>query len=216
MACKCRIRTVQGRLRPIRTPELITPIRIPLASIYLHVSSRATLPLQYFSSRHPCSVDLAHPRLSVRAREECPMTVSFLFLRTGAPNRIFTRQMRCLHPFALRRPTAQRPLWSKQIRGKKTIKAAKLDELPQGVIPLEPLPLEYDVPQYPTVLRQAKSNMQKFENCVLLTRVGGFYELYFEHADEFGPLLNVKVGKKTTRSGDVSMVISLPYSRLLC
>lgn len=44
----------------------------------------------------------------------------------------------------------------------------------------------------PQVVRGARSNMQKFENCVLLTRVGGFYELYFEHADEFAPLLNIK------------------------
>jgi DNA mismatch repair ATPase MutS len=82
-----------------------------------------------------------------------------------------------------------------------------LDDLPQGVIPLESLPLEDDVPAYPTVVRQARSNMQKFENCVLLTRVGGFYELYFEHADEFAPLLNIKPAKKFTNAGYVSMVI---------
>jgi DNA mismatch repair ATPase MutS len=50
--------------------------------------------------------------------------------------------------------------------------------------------------------------MRKFENCVLLTRVGGFYELYFEHADEFGPLLNLKVAQKPTKAGPVPMVYS--------
>ena len=49
--------------------------------------------------------------------------------------------------------------------------------------------------------------MRKFESCVLLTRVGGFYELYFEHADEFGPLMNLKVGSKKAGDGHVSMVI---------
>jgi DNA mismatch repair ATPase MutS len=49
--------------------------------------------------------------------------------------------------------------------------------------------------------------MQKFENCVLLTRVGGFYELYFKHAEEYGPLLNLKVAQKKTAAGPVSMVI---------
>ena len=93
-----------------------------------------------------------------------------------------------------------------QIRGKKTKSSLKLDDLPQGVIQLDPLPLEDDVPPYPTVVLQARSNMRKFENCVLLTRVGGFYELYFEHAEEFGPLLNLKVAQKRTNAGNVSMV----------
>lgn len=95
-----------------------------------------------------------------------------------------------------------------QNRGKKTKSQAKLDDLPQGVIPLEPLPIEEKVPLLPTVLAEARSNMLKFENCVLLTRVGGFYELYFEHADEFGPLLNLKVAEKSIapRGTVVSMV----------
>lgn len=87
----------------------------------------------------------------------------------------------------------------------------KLDDLPQGVIKFEPPPEEEEEeapqePAYPTVILQAKRNMQKFDNCVLLTRVGGFYELYFEHADEFGPLLNLKVSSKKTNAGPVSMV----------
>lgn len=84
----------------------------------------------------------------------------------------------------------------------------KLDELPQGfVAPSEPLPPEEDEPAYPTVVLQARRNMQKFDNCVLLTRVGGFYELYFEHADEYGPLLNLKVAQKKTSAGPVPMVL---------
>ena len=35
-----------------------------------------------------------------------------------------------------------------------------------------------DAPGYPAVVRQARNNMRKFENCVLLTRVGSFYEVY--------------------------------------
>lgn len=104
----------------------------------------------------------------------------------------------CAHqePFRLVPPT----------RGKKTKSSATLGDLPQGLIPLEPLPIEAEVPAYPTVVLQALRNMRKFENCVLLTRVGGFYELYFEHAEEFGPLLNLKVAQKRTNAGFVSMV----------
>ena len=82
-----------------------------------------------------------------------------------------------------------------QARGKKTKASVSLDDLPQGLLPLEPLPLERDDPGpvYPTVVQQARNHMRKFDNCVLLTRVGGFYELYFEHADQFGDLLGLKV-----------------------
>lgn len=83
-----------------------------------------------------------------------------------------------------------------------------LDDLPQGLLSLEPAisPTQHELPAYPTVVLQARNNMRKFENCVLLTRVGGFYELYFEHAEEFGPLLNLKVAQKRTNAGPVSMV----------
>lgn len=59
---------------------------------------------------------------------------------------------------------------------------------------------------YPTVLAQVKRNMIKFENCIVLTRVGGFYELYFEHAERFGPQLHLKVASKQTTNGPVAMV----------
>ncbi len=159
-------------------------------------------------------------------REKCLMPLSYRHLRVIAPRPVFlTRPLltRAQHPHQhqhqhphlhvladslARRPLLTgRPAWRVRDRGKKTKASVKLDDLPQGVIPLESLPLEDDVPAYPTVVRQARSNMQKFENCVLLTRVGGFYELYFEHADEFAPLLNIKPAKKFTNAGYVSMVI---------
>lgn len=99
-----------------------------------------------------------------------------------------------------------------QVRGKKTKTTVNLADLPQGVLPpLETLPEEEtkDEPAYPTVVLQARRNMQKFDNCVLLTRVGGFYELYFEHADEYGPLLNLKIASKKTSAGPVPMVSNM-------
>lgn len=55
-----------------------------------------------------------------------------------------------------------------------------LDEIPQGAInvDLEKLPpLEDDEPEFPPLLQQVRNNMLKFSHCVLLTRVGGFYEV---------------------------------------
>ncbi|KAI1756728.1 muts domain V [Xylaria castorea] len=114
----------------------------------------------------------------------------------------------------LNRCTAFR-LDSTQSRGKKTKSSLKLDELPQGLVNAEPLPdLQEDGgPAYPTVVLQARRNMQKFENCILLTRVGGFYELYFEHAEEYGPLLNLKVAQKKTNAGPVPMA-GFPFFQL--
>ncbi|CAG9937932.1 unnamed protein product [Clonostachys rosea f. rosea IK726] len=102
---------------------------------------------------------------------------------------------------------AQSPFLVIQRRGKKTKTVIQISDLPQGVIKSELKPVEetQDEPSYPTVVLQAKRNMEKFDNCVLLTRVGGFYELYFEHAEEYGPLLNLKVASKKTNAGPVPM-----------
>jgi hypothetical protein len=65
------------------------------------------------------------------------------------------------------------------VRGAKTKASVRVQDLPQGVIGIDPLPeLEADdAPQYPAVVQGAKNNMIKFSNCVVLTRVGSFYEV---------------------------------------
>lgn len=91
----------------------------------------------------------------------------------------------------------------------------QLSDLPQGSLQAESPPVEEDkiAAVYPTVVQQARRNMDKFENCVLLTRVGGFYELYFEHADEYAPLLNLKLASKKTSAGPVAMA-GFPFFQL--
>jgi hypothetical protein len=78
-------------------------------------------------------------------------------------------------------------------RGAKTKTTKKLKELHQGVIAADPLPeLETDnAPQYPTVVQGAKNNMIKFSNCVLITRVGNFYEVRSTHAPSIDSLLSL-------------------------
>ncbi|OTB08839.1 hypothetical protein M426DRAFT_316864 [Hypoxylon sp. CI-4A] len=106
-----------------------------------------------------------------------------------------------------------------QTRGKKTTSSVRLEDLPQGplkiddVSPLPPAEPEDEGPAYPTVVLQARRNMQRFDRCVLLTRVGGFYELYFEQAEEYGPLLNLKVASKKTNAGPVPMA-GFPFFQL--
>lgn len=88
---------------------------------------------------------------------------------------------RTLYTVARKRSTPRRnPLANSLLlcRGAKTKSTVKLKDLPQGGLKLEE-PYEPDVndaPQYPTVIQGVRNNMSKFKNCVLLTRVGNFYE----------------------------------------
>ena len=92
-------------------------------------------------------------------------------------------------------------------RGAKTKTVIKASSLPQGALP--PLPQDETdlVPErtYPTVLQQHLNNIRKFSDCIVLTRVGDFYEMYFEQVEEFAPLVNLKKAKRTTSLGDVPM-----------
>lgn len=78
-----------------------------------------------------------------------------------------------LHPFW------HRTTFRIQVRGKKSKATVQLKDLPQGVLkPDNSVPdWEDDGPAYPTVVQQARNNMGTFSDCVLLTRVGGFYEV---------------------------------------
>ncbi|KAI9668841.1 MAG: DNA mismatch repair ATPase msh1 [Alyxoria varia] len=58
---------------------------------------------------------------------------------------------------------------------------------------------------YPTVLQQVRDNMDKYRDCVVLTRVGNFYELYFEQADELGPLLGLKLSSRRAGGKRIGM-----------
>ena len=66
-----------------------------------------------------------------------------------------------------------------QYRGAKSKATVKVRDLPQGLLEdsIQVLEREDEGPIYPTVIQQARNNMRKFENCVVLTRMGGFYEV---------------------------------------
>lgn len=99
----------------------------------------------------------------------------------------------------------------------KTKTSKTLKDLQQGVLQSEALEdvEEEDEPQYPPVVLQARNNMLKFSNCVVLTRVGNFYELYLEHAEEYAPLLNLKLAYKPTKPKKPPIAIAgFPYFQL--
>ncbi|EUC28644.1 hypothetical protein COCCADRAFT_108592 [Bipolaris zeicola 26-R-13] len=97
-----------------------------------------------------------------------------------------------------------------QRRGAKRKTILQLDDIQQGPIQSEALLPQNDAePEYPPLLQQVRNNMLKFSQCVLLTRVGGFYELYFEHADEFSPLLNIRKTKRKALKGSKKPPVSM-------
>jgi DNA mismatch repair ATPase MutS len=92
-------------------------------------------------------------------------------------------------------------------RGAKRKTTVKLDTLVQGVLPALPK-LEADLPPekvYPPVLQQHLNNVRKFSDCIVLTRVGDFYEMYFDQVDQYAHLVNLKKAKRATVLGDVAM-----------
>jgi hypothetical protein len=63
---------------------------------------------------------------------------------------------------------------------KKVAKSVSIDTTIQGPLAKagDDGPVENEEPIYPTVMQQALNNMRKFSHCVLLTRVGSFYEVH--------------------------------------
>ncbi|KAJ5310445.1 uncharacterized protein N7443_002906 [Penicillium atrosanguineum] len=93
-------------------------------------------------------------------------------------------------------------------RSAKTKSTVQLKDLPQGVVKLEAYDDgQDDAPRYPTVVQGHRNNMQKFNNCVILTR------LYFEQAEELAPLLSIKLASKKTSAGPVPMA-GFPFFQL--
>jgi hypothetical protein len=65
-------------------------------------------------------------------------------------------------------------------RGVKRVTSVTVKTRPQGVIlpkPGEDVLDPEPEPAYPTVIQQALNNMRKFSHCVVITRVGSFYEV---------------------------------------
>src|SRR4051794_29118691 len=62
-------------------------------------------------------------------------------------------------------------------RGAKRKTKMSVSDLPQGPLAALSTPMLPEEPVYPTVIAQVRANMKRFNTCVVLTRVGGFYEV---------------------------------------
>ncbi|KPI35419.1 uncharacterized protein AB675_11729 [Cyphellophora attinorum] len=102
---------------------------------------------------------------------------------------------------------------------KATKKASAIASIQQGA--LEPLQdieneeeVEPDYPSYPDTLQGVRDNMAKFKNCVVVTRVGNFYEMYFDQAAEFGPAMSLKVSYRMSARHPAVPMAGFPFYQL--
>jgi len=152
----------------------------PLYAIFLldHFGTRhQSRPLSTLGPHSSIALDMLL-RHCLRLTRTCPPllqrwhSVSNRTFSTAARGAFVTPTRTIAKPRALLQP--QKP----QRRGAKRKATVALDELPQGAIEGAPLPPQDDTePDYPPLLQQVRNNMLKFSHCVLVTRVGGFYEV---------------------------------------
>lgn len=225
-ACRCRLLQPSWRVQHAQL-ILLTPVVLlhsPPASILIKLVASVSV-LFHLAPLHP-SFALS-VQLTVRA---CLMinrggygrlvvAVPLVASRPRPPAHLPRLSWPCIGPQSSSTSwtlCSSLPAQFAQSRCKSSKTTVKLDQLPQGLLPLEPLPRDDEEPTYPTVLLQARNNMRKFEKCVLLTRVGGFYELYFEQAEEFAPLLNLKVAQKKIKRAAATSSVSMVSNFNIC
>ncbi|CAO1613674.1 unnamed protein product [Sympodiomycopsis kandeliae] len=66
---------------------------------------------------------------------------------------------------------------------------------------------------WPPLAKDVLNNMARFPGCVLLTRVGGFYEAYFEQAPLLAGMLSIKLANRVWGGRPVAMA-GFPLSQL--
>ncbi|RMZ75463.1 hypothetical protein DV738_g5444, partial [Chaetothyriales sp. CBS 135597] len=148
------------------------------------------------------------------------------FIRPSCARSIAAIEPSLFRPGSLNAAATPRRIWrtwhvrgSVGVRGAKTVSKKKVKELQQGVIQADPLPeIEDDrlstYPQYPPLLQGVRANMAKYPNCLLMTRVGNFYEFYFEHAEECARLLNIKLASKSSPKHPAVPMAGFPFWQL--
>ena len=67
----------------------------------------------------------------------------------------------------------------------------------------EPLKVVDKESALPPSLRQVRTVMDVHKNNIVLTQMGSFYELYFEHATQYAPKLNISLTNKKYSTGNI-------------
>lgn len=155
------------------------------------------------ASRRP---DIMLPRHALcKTRSQFVISSQRLIPLSRSYNTITARSFSSLtRPRAKPRATSiEEAIWNPELqrRGAKRKASLNLDEVPQGAIGTDALPPQDDVePAYPPLLQQVRNTMLKFDHCVVVTRVGGFYEVCIDNRDESNPLIMLSSTSNTPMS----------------
>ena len=68
-----------------------------------------------------------------------------------------------------------------------------------------PSSAEDEPPKWPPLAQAVLADMDKFPDCILLTKVGGFYESYFHQAPQLASMLGIKLANRRWAGQDVPM-----------
>ena len=90
-------------------------------------------------------------------------------------------------------------------KGKSTKKKPTLDEKDDDFDAPRAKELGPKGQSWPPLAKDVLINMAKFPSCILLTRVGGFYESYFDQAPILASLVNIKLATRTWGGRTVAM-----------
>ncbi|KAK0531237.1 hypothetical protein OC842_003680 [Tilletia horrida] len=120
-----------------------------------------------------------------------------------------------LSPLAPWNPEPQAPEVKKRTEQKAEKKASDDQEEVDGETIDVPLlhELGADGQSWPPLAKEVLTNLARFPGCMLLTRVGGFYESYFSQAPELASLLSIKLASRTWGGRTVPMA-GFPLSQL--
>ena len=85
------------------------------------------------------------------------------------------------------------------------IQRKRVSALPERVVPTSPTPTTTKTPEWPPLALCVLENLKAFPQCILLTRVGGFYESYFEQAPTIASLLGIKLASRKWAGQNIPM-----------
>lgn len=90
-------------------------------------------------------------------------------------------------------------------RNAKRVSKKQAKDLLQGPLKSEPLPpSDKDELRQESLIDMVKNVMRRFPDCIVLTKVGKFYELYDTHAKKYAPKLGLRIAGKGKDATDMA------------
>lgn len=148
---------------------------------------------------------------STKARRSIKL---FTDLPTSALDGATGNPLPALEPFVTQEKRKRRPKVAKQCQSQSQEPQQEVEADTSVESPFARLfELGPDGQEWPPLAKDVLSNLVRFPGCILLTRVGGFYESYFEQAPLLAGMLSIKLANRSWGGRSVPMA-GFPLSQL--